>query len=112
MFVQMRKITVAEGFADQVAEQFRKPGIIEQQEGFVDLKILVKKARRGDEEVVILITWESEEHWKKWEKSDAHIAGHKQRRNEAKPEYILNVEVGHYEVKAVKQAAQPASSED
>ncbi|KPC98833.1 Heme-degrading monooxygenase HmoA [Geobacillus sp. BCO2] len=40
MFVQMRKITVAEGFADQVAEQFRKPGIIEQQEGFVDLKII------------------------------------------------------------------------
>ncbi|NNV06139.1 antibiotic biosynthesis monooxygenase [Geobacillus sp. C56-T2] len=112
MFVQMRKITVAEGFADQVVERFQKPGIIEQQEGFVDLKILVKKTRRGDEEVVLLITWESEEHWKKWEKSDAHIAGHKAKRNEPQPEFILHVEVGHYEVKAVKQGGQSAAAED
>jgi heme oxygenase (staphylobilin-producing) len=104
MFIQMRKITVAEGYADQVVERFSQPGIVEQQDGFVDMKILVKKRRRGDDEVILLVTWESEEHWKKWEKSDAHIASHKARRNESKPEFILNVEVSHYEVKAVKSS--------
>lgn len=43
MFIQMRKITVAEGYADQVVERFSQPGIVEQQDGFVDMKILVKK---------------------------------------------------------------------
>ena len=104
MFVQLRKITVTEGNAEKVVEQFSKPGIIEQQEGFVDIKIMVKKQRGGKEEVIVLVTWESEEHWKRWEKSDAHIAAHRAKRNQPKPEYMLNVEVGMYEVKAVKKA--------
>ncbi|GMO01480.1 hypothetical protein PthstB1num2_35200 [Parageobacillus thermoglucosidasius] len=62
MFVQLRKITVTEGNAEKVVEQFGKPGIIEQQEGFVDIKIMVKKQRGGKEEVIVLVTWESEEH--------------------------------------------------
>lgn len=106
MFIQLRKITVSEESAEKVINQFSKPGIIEEQEGIVDIKILEKKVRRGEEEVIILVTWESEEHWKQWEKSDAHIAGHKAKRNQQKPEHILNVEVGMYEVKAVKKPAE------
>ncbi|MEM1506045.1 antibiotic biosynthesis monooxygenase [Domibacillus sp. 8LH] len=104
MFVQLRKMTVTEGNAEQVVNRFSKPGILEQQEGFVDLKVLVKQVRRGEEEVIVLVTWESEAHWKQWEKSDAHIAGHKAKLNQPKPEYIIHTEVGKYEVKAVKKA--------
>ncbi|ANB58576.1 putative monooxygenase yetG [Anoxybacillus sp. B7M1] len=43
MFIQIRRITVAEGYTEQVVNQFSQPGMIEQQEGLVDLKILVKK---------------------------------------------------------------------
>lgn len=106
MFVQLRKITVSEGHADKVIERFSKPGIIEEQEGFVGINIMQKKQRRGEEEVIVMITWESEAHWKQWEKSDAHIAGHKANRGKPKPDYMLKMEVSTYEVKAVKKAAE------
>ncbi|TCN26640.1 antibiotic biosynthesis monooxygenase [Mesobacillus foraminis] len=104
MFVQMRKTVVTEGNADQVVNRFSGEGIIEKQEGFIDLTVMVKKVRRGDEEVVVQIRWESEDHWKQWEKSDAHIAGHKAKLGQPKPDYIVSSEGGLYEVKAVKSA--------
>ncbi|WP_409300230.1 antibiotic biosynthesis monooxygenase [Peribacillus sp. SCS-155] len=106
MFVQVRNITVTEGNSEQVVQRFSKPGIIEEQEGFVGIEILVKKVRRGEEEVIVLVRWESEDYWKQWEKSDAHIATHKANRGQPKPEYILNTEVGMYELKAEKKPAQ------
>lgn len=103
MFIMQRKITVQEGYGDQVIERFSKPGIVEEQEGFIETTIMKKKQRRGEEEIVIEIRWESEDLWKQWEKSPAHIAGHKVKRNQPKPEYILNTEVTLYQVKAVKK---------
>ncbi|MUK90353.1 antibiotic biosynthesis monooxygenase [Ornithinibacillus sp. L9] len=103
MFVSLRKIVVTVGNADKVVQQFSKKGIIEEQEGFVDLTIMQQKARNGEEEVVLMIRWESEDYWKQWERSDAHLAGHKARRGQPKPEYILRQEGGRYHVKAVKR---------
>ncbi|HZG71910.1 MAG TPA: antibiotic biosynthesis monooxygenase [Chondromyces sp.] len=105
MFVQMRKMIVKEGHAEQVVNRFSGEGLVEKQEGYIDTTVMVKKVRRGDEEVVVLIRWESEEHWKQWEKSDAHIAGHKAKLGQPKPEYLISSEGGVYEVKAVKTAA-------
>jgi heme oxygenase (staphylobilin-producing) len=85
MFVQMRKMVVTKGNAEKVVERFSGKGLIEQQEGFVDATVMVKKVRRGDEEVVVMIKWESEDHWKQWEKSPAHIAGHKANLGKPKP---------------------------
>ncbi|WP_077210546.1 antibiotic biosynthesis monooxygenase [Bacillus dakarensis] len=104
MFVQMRKMVISEGHSDKVVQRFSKEGIVETQKGFIDMTVMVKKVRRGDEEVVILTRWESEEDWKNWEKSDAHIAGHKAKLGQPKPEYIIDSEGGKYEVKAVKKA--------
>ncbi|MBM6617946.1 antibiotic biosynthesis monooxygenase [Bacillus suaedaesalsae] len=104
MFVQLRKMVVQEGYSNQVVERFSKPGILEEQEGFIDTTVLVKKVRRGEEEVVIQIRWESEQNWKQWEKSDAHIAGHKAKIGQPKPEYIISSEGGLYEVMAEKTA--------
>ena len=104
MFVQIKKIVVTEGNAHKVVERFSGEGIIEQQEGFIDLSVMVKKVRRGDEEVLVMIHWESEEYWKKWETSEVHIAGHKANLGKPKPEYIVSSEGGLYDVKAVKQA--------
>lgn len=102
MFVQMRKMVVTEGNAEKVVDRFSGKGLIEEQEGFVDATVMVKKVRRGDEEVVVMIRWESEDHWKQWEKSPAHIAGHKANLGKPKPEYIVSSEGGLYEVKTVK----------
>ncbi|MGE7876725.1 antibiotic biosynthesis monooxygenase [Peribacillus muralis] len=106
MFVQMRKTVVKEGNSDQVVKRFSAEGVIEKQEGFIDLSVMVKKVRRGDEEVIIMIKWESEEHWKQWEKSEVHIAGHKANLGKPKPEYIVSSEGALYEVKAVKRAVK------
>ena len=106
MFVQMKKTVVTEVHADQSVQKFSREGLIEKQEGFVDLSVLVKKVRRGDEEVIIMIRWESEEYWKQWEKSDAHIAGHKAKLGKPKPDYIVSSEGGLYEVKAVKKTGK------
>ena len=90
MFYQIKRIVVKEGFANQVVERFSKRGgLLEQQVGFIDKQVLVKKVRRGNEEVMVVIRWESEEDWKNWEMSPEHIAGHKANRGIPKPEYIL-----------------------
>ena len=106
MFVQIRKWTVTEGNSDKLLERFKKkpgqgPSLIEQREGFINRELLVKKTTRGDEEVVMIIRWESEDAWKAWEKSPEHIAGHKAKIKEhggkpPKPEYVINMEHGNY----------------
>ncbi|MBM7691445.1 heme oxygenase (staphylobilin-producing) [Peribacillus deserti] len=106
MFVQVRNIKVTEGNSEQVVNRFSKEGLVEEQEGFIDLTVMVKKVRRGNEEVIILIRWESEQHWKQWEKSDAHIAGHKANLGKPKPDYIISSEGAVYQVKAVKTGKQ------
>ncbi len=111
MFVQVKKITVTEGSSAQVVDRFSKPGIIEEQEGFVDATVMVKKVRRGEEEVMVQIRWKSEEYWKQWEKSEAHIAGHKANRGKPNPEYIVNSEGGLYNVVNVKEAKAKESIE-
>ena len=107
MFVQIKRMVVTEGNADKVVERFGAkkdgPSLLEQQPGFIDKQVLVKKVRRGDEEVLIMVRWESEEAWKNWEKSPEHIAGHKSKIKEhggkpPRPEYILNMEHGNYTV--------------
>ena len=105
MFVQMRKWVVTEGNSEKVLERFKKrgdkPSIIETMPGFIGREILVKKVRRGEEEVIMMVRWESEEAWKNWEKSPEHIAGHKAKiaAGNAKPtppEYVISMEHGNY----------------
>lgn len=38
---------------------------------------MAEKGKREEVTVIVMIRWESEQHWKQWEKSDAHIAGHR-----------------------------------
>lgn len=104
MFVQIKRMVVTEGNADKVVERFGAkkdgPSLLEQQPGFIDKQVLVKKVRRGDEEVLIMVRWESEEAWKNWEKSPEHIAGHKANAGKPKPDFILDSEQNVYYVKA------------
>jgi heme oxygenase (staphylobilin-producing) len=102
MFIQMRTVTVKEGHADQVVERFSQPGIVETMPGFIDISVLVKRTRKEDEEVIIMARWESEEAWKNWEKSDAHIQGHKENRGKQPPDYVISSTHALYDVKAVR----------
>ncbi len=102
MFYQIKKIIVTEGSSTKIVERFSGEGLIEKQTGFIDLKVLVKKVRRGDEEVLIIVQWDSEESWKRWEKSPEHIAGHKANAGKPKPEFIIETMQNVYEVKLQK----------
>ena len=102
MFIEMKTIIVKEGTSELVVNRFGQPGVVEQQEGFIDLSVMVKKARRGDEEVIVMIRWESEEAWKKWETSEVHLEGHRQSRGKPKPEHIISSSHANYEVKVTK----------
>ncbi|GGN90977.1 antibiotic biosynthesis monooxygenase family protein [Saccharibacillus kuerlensis] len=102
MFVVMRTITVKEGTSGLVVERFSQPGIVEEQPGFVDIQVLVKEVRRGEEEVVVQIRWESKEAWKNWEKSDAHIQGHRNSRGQQPPDHVLSTSHAAYELKTLK----------
>lgn len=103
MFYQIKQLTVKEGASNLVVERFSGTGLIDQQPGFLSKEVLVKKVRRGEETVLVLIKWDSEESWKNWEKSPEHIAGHKKKAKEGtpKPEYIL---AGSQDVYYVKSA--------
>lgn len=98
----LRKMVIKAGSEEQVIARFQSEGAIEKQEGFLDLSVLEEKSRKDEKEIVVVIRWESEEHWKQWEKSDAHIAGHKANRGKPKPDYLISQEVKRYEVKAAK----------
>lgn len=104
MLVQIRKIVVTKGSADLVVERFSKEGPIDKMPGLIDKTVMVNRKKQKDqEEVVIMIRWRSVEDWKNWEKSDAHIQGHRENRGKPKPDYIIDVEVNMYEVKAVTE---------
>lgn len=98
MFYQMKKIVVEEGHSPKIIERFSKQGgLIEQQPGFIDKQVLLKKSRRGNEEVIVMIRWESEADWKNWEKHPNHIAGHKANAGKPKPEYVVETSQDVYE---------------
>lgn len=102
MMIQTRTFTVEKGNSDKVVERFSAPGALEEMEGLIDISVSVNKKSKEQEEVLVLIRWESEEAWKNWEKSDAHIQGHRNSRGQEKPAYILGVNVNMYDVKTVK----------
>jgi heme oxygenase (staphylobilin-producing) len=105
MFIETKTFVVKEGYSDPIVMHFTGEGSIEHSPGFIDLSVLVKRVRRGDEEVVILIRWESEEAWKGWETSEAHIEGHRQSRGKPTPDYIISSDHAIYDVKSSKGAA-------
>lgn len=69
MFIQMRRIVVTAGSAEQVVARFSKPGPIDAMEGLVDKTIMSSKISREEEEVLVMIRWESRDAWMNWERA-------------------------------------------
>ncbi|WP_142827332.1 antibiotic biosynthesis monooxygenase family protein [Planococcus soli] len=102
MFVQMKRIVVKEGFSELVLDRFSGEGKLEKQPGYIDRTVLKKNIRRGDEEVIVYVRWESESDWKNWEKNPEHIAGHKANIGKPKPDHIIESSQNTYHVHAVR----------
>ncbi|REK77176.1 antibiotic biosynthesis monooxygenase family protein [Paenibacillus paeoniae] len=101
MFIQLRTIVVESGHAEQLAESYAVAGVIDEMPGLIDRTVMVSRKNRESEEVISMIRWESEEAWKNWEKSPVHLAGHREKRNDAPPSYILDSSVKMYNVTKV-----------
>ncbi|WP_059050559.1 antibiotic biosynthesis monooxygenase [Paenibacillus senegalimassiliensis] len=103
MFVMTRTMEVEKGSSEKVLERFHAESPIDQMEGLVDISVLVNRKSTEHEEVVVIIRWESQEAWKNWEKSDAHIQGHKNSRGQQPPSHILSTTVQLYDAEVVKK---------
>lgn len=101
LFIQLRTIVVEPGNSDKVLERFGKPGHIDTMPGLIDRTVMVSRKNKESEEVVAMIRWESEEAWKNWEKDPVHIAGHREKRGEGPPSYVISSTVKMYDVKKV-----------
>jgi heme oxygenase (staphylobilin-producing) len=111
VFVETKNLIVKEGTSDLVVERFKREGAVEKSEGFIDLSVLVKRSKKGEEEVIIMIRWESREAWKKWELSEAHLEGHRQARGKPKPDYIISSSHHLYDVKAFKSGRKQSDQQ-
>jgi len=110
MFVQLRTFVVKEGFADKIVERFSGESPVQKRPGFVDMNILVKRKRREpEEEVIVMERWESEEAWKSWETSPEHVEGHRKRRGQPQPDFIISVSHAAYEGVLTKLPLNPES---
>ncbi|WP_438351739.1 antibiotic biosynthesis monooxygenase [Paenibacillus sp. FA6] len=103
VLIQTRTIVVEKGNSEKVVERFSQESPVEGMDGLIDISILVKKRSKENEEVMVMIRWESEEAWKNWEKSDVHIQGHRQKKGNVTPEYIISSSVSMYETKKIKR---------
>ncbi|MGG1519134.1 antibiotic biosynthesis monooxygenase [Paenibacillus oryzisoli] len=102
MLIQQRTIVVQPGNAEKVVERFSKEGPLDGMEGLIDVTVMVNKKNKETEEVVVFIRWESEEAWKNWEKSPAHLEGHRNARGQQPPDYVVSSTVKMFEVKKVR----------
>ncbi|MBW4080902.1 antibiotic biosynthesis monooxygenase [Paenibacillus sp. S150] len=107
MFIQTRSISVEKGNSGKVVERFSTPGALDEMEGLIDISVMVNKKAKENEEVLLLIRWDSEEAWKNWEKSEAHLQGHRNSRGQEKPSYMIGTTVNMYEVQAVRPGKLP-----
>ncbi|WP_409290869.1 antibiotic biosynthesis monooxygenase family protein [Peribacillus sp. SCS-37] len=91
MFYEMKRIEVKEGNSSQITERYSKPGgLIEKQPGFTGVHVMVSHNRKTAAEKIAVITqWETEGFYKAWKKSPDHIAGHKARLGQPKPDFIV-----------------------
>lgn len=98
--IQMRSFIIEPGHSDQLVERFSNQGLVDKMKGFIDRTVMVNRRSKEQEEVIIMIRWESVEDWKNWEKSPEHIAGHREKRGQEKPSFVINSSVQMYDVKA------------
>lgn len=103
MFIMTRTIVVEKGNSDKVVARFSGESPMDSMDGLVDVSVMVNRKSKEQEEVVVVIRWESVEAWKNWEKSDAHLEGHRNKQGQQPPEYIISTTVNLYDAEVVKR---------
>ncbi|GGA30070.1 antibiotic biosynthesis monooxygenase [Paenibacillus physcomitrellae] len=103
MLIQTRIFKLAKGHAEDMAAKFSQESPVDGFAGLIDRTVMVNSRNKEYDEVMVMIRWESSEAWKNWEKSDVHLAGHRAKRGNNDPDYVLDKKVAMYETYAVIQ---------
>ncbi|MFD1174712.1 antibiotic biosynthesis monooxygenase [Paenibacillus puldeungensis] len=103
MFVMTRTMIIEKGNSDKVLARFSAESPIDQMDGLVDISVMINRQSKEHEEVIVVIRWESQEAWKNWEKSEAHIQGHRNSKGQQPPSFIISTTVNMYDAQVVKK---------
>ena len=96
MFILVRKLSIARGFSEAAVNKIKTSTLLPLQPGFHSVETYVRSVNKDSEEMLVLVKWDSKKDWQNWEKSDAHKAGHRVKKEQ--PEYILGMEMNYYEI--------------
>jgi len=95
MFILVRKLSIVRGFSEAAVNKIKTNPLLPQQPGFHSVETYIRSVNKESEEVLVLVKWDSKKDWQNWENSDAHKAGDRGKKEQ--PEYILGMEMNHYE---------------
>lgn len=99
MLIQLRTFTLEKGHVDTFVEKMREPHPVDAFDGMMERTILSFTRKKSEDEIVMMLRWRSKEDWMNWERSDVHLAGHREKKE--KPSFIKQVEVKMYEAETM-----------
>ncbi|WP_379971329.1 heme oxygenase [Ectobacillus sp. sgz5001026] len=76
MYIVTNRIKVKKGFAERMAPNFTRPGVLETFEGFLKVEVAVCKDFEEYDEMSVNMYWDTLEHFRVWRESDAFKAAH------------------------------------
>ncbi len=108
MVIVTNKSKITKGNGEKLIERFNKVGQVEFMEGFLGLEVLFTQNTRDYDEVTVVTRWNSRDDFKNWTKSEAFKKSHTKREI---PEYILENNIGFYDVKVVRNPLKAGDSD-
>lgn len=76
MYIVTNRIKVKKGFAEKMAPNFTRPGVLETFKGFLKVEVAVCKNFEEYDEMSVNMYWDTLEHFRAWRESDAFKAAH------------------------------------
>lgn len=99
MLIVTNTIRIKKGHVREVAERFKQPKAIHQMPGFIRMQILITKDVEEYDELKVCTTWEHEEAFEAWTKSESFQKAHQRRPSEQQGESVmLGSKLSKYEV--------------
>ncbi len=102
MYVVVRVMKVQKGFSDKITEGFLSKNAMSLSPGFVRSVLMVDKKNPEYDLYRQEIFWLDKKAFFVWEGSPEHIMMHKEKKNQEKPEEIIEFSRETYEVLASK----------
>ena len=98
MFVIIRTMKIEKGYLDIYKEQATKKSLVANSKGFVKREVLVSTKHKSYDVIQNLIYFENKKAYYVWQGSPEHIAMHKNKKHDEKPEGLISITKEEYEL--------------